>query len=164
MTSQQIDTKLPCGGRIKIHCARAEHSGAAVGEDDIDIVLIPEVYCVGRYVPGKNCPWLHVLWKFYEGIAARQKCGVVDAEAMSGRELKTKIFHSDGTTACVFNTQVGSGCVVWRGKVFQDAHFGAVACKGPDEFDCCNDVKTWHSGIIAFFRRLFGRKARMEGK
>ena len=164
MRSERLVTKLPCGGRIKIHCARAEHSGAAVGEDDIDIVLIPEVYCAGRYVPGKNCPWLHILWKFYEGISFRQENGIVDAETMAGRELKAKISYSDDATTCVFNAQVGSGLVIWRGKVFQDAHFGAVACKSPDEFDCCNDVKTWHSGIIAFFGRLFGRKTRREGK
>ncbi len=158
--AMQIVTQLPCGGRIKIHCSQAVGLGGAVGEDDISIILVPEVYCVGRYVPGKNCPWLHVLWKFYKGIASRQKCGVVDAEATSGRELKPKISYSEDATAYVFNTQVGSGLVVWRGKVFQDAHFGAVAYKGPYKFDCCNDVKTWHSGIITFFRWLFGRKER----
>lgn len=158
--SAKIVTRLPCGGRIKIHCSRVVGSGAAVGENDIDIILIPEVYCAGRYVPGKNCPWLHVLWKFYEGISSRQKNCVIDAEAMSGRELKSKISYSNGATTCVFNTQVGAGLVVWRGKVFQNSHFGAVAYKGPDEFDCCDDVKTWHGGIIAFLKRLLGRRTK----
>lgn len=156
--AEKIVTRLPCGGRIKIHCSHVVRLGAAVGEDDIRIILIPEVYCAGRYVPGKNCPWLHVLWKFYEGISSRQKDSVVDADAISGRKLEAKISNSDDATTCIFNTQVGSGLVVWRGEVFQDAHFGAVAYKGPDEFDCCNDVKTWHGRIIAFFKRIFGRR------
>lgn len=71
--------------------------------------------------------------------------------------LKAEVFHGKGNDTYVFNTQVGSGFVVWRGEVFQDAHFGSVAYKGPEQFDCCNDVKTWHGRIIAFIKRILGR-------
>ena len=156
----KIVTRLPCGGRIEIRCPHVVGSVTAVGEDDVDIILVPEVYCAGRYVPGKNCPWLHVLWKFYEGISARQQGSVVDAETMTRLKLQPKILDADGFLAYVFNAQVGSGLVVRGGEVFQDPHFGAVAYKGPYEFACCNDVKTWHARIIAFFKRLLGRRAK----
>lgn len=155
--THQIVTRFPCGGKLVVHCSHVKNASLAAGESDIDVIFVPEVYCVRRYVPYKGCPWLHLMWKFNEGITRRQQQGVVDANADGGRMLESKVFHGEGNDTCVFNTQVGSGLVVWRGKVFQDPHFGCVAYKGPEKFDCFDDVKTWHGGIIAFFRRLFGR-------
>jgi len=51
-----------------------------------------------------------------------------------------------------------SGIVICGSDIFQDRQLLAATLEERnDVFEKCVNVKTWHGGIIAFFRRLFGR-------
>ena len=159
MRMEKMITRFPCGGRLEIRCSHVMDFRAATGKGHINVILIPEIYCARGYVPGNGCPWLHMLWKFNDGISRRQHEGRIDADSVPIRQDEAKVLNADGTMTYVLNSKVGHGLVIRGFEVFQDPNFGAVAAdKVPYEFDCCNDVKTRHGGIIAFFRRLLGRR------
>lgn len=153
--NREVVTKLPCGGKIRLNFYRTPPS---VGIDKVAVVCLPEVYCSKGYAQVKRCAWIERLRKFYANAAALD-VGLVHGDKDAG-VVEAKVSYGDGVIRHVRYGE-NSGIVICGRDIFQDRQLLAATFEERnDVFEKCVNVKTWHSGIITFFRRLFGRKER----
>ena len=149
---EQVDTKLPCGGRVKLCFYSSPLAGSV---DKVAVVCLPEVYCSKGYAQVKRCAWIERLRKFYANAAALDK-GLVHRDKDAG-VIEAKVSYKDGLIRHIRYGE-SSGIVICGSDIFQDRQLLAATFEERNNvFEKCVNVKTWHGRIIAFFRRLFGR-------
>ena len=153
VTEQVVTTKLPCGGRI---ITTFQEFRPSTRKGNIEVGPFPVIKCPRSYDETKGCPWLERLRKFY--------CGTVDLDVRTrngnasrcGHEAKVLDFNGRGTV--VVKAQ-DCGIVVRGVEEFSDQQLPLKLYDEPEDFFyCSNNVNAKHGGIIAFFKRLFGRR------
>ena len=150
---EQVDTKLPCGGRVKLCFYSSPLAGSV---DKVAVVCLPEIYCAKGYAKVKRCAWAERLRKFFANAAALDE-RFVQGDADS-RVVEAEVSYGDGMIRHVRYGE-NSGIVICGSDIFQDRQLLVAAFEERnDVFEKCVNVKTWHGAIIAFFRRLFGRR------
>ena len=156
-----VECRFPCGGVLRIDWSHIVNADAARFVDKVDEAVVPELRCPGRYRPAEGCPWIERLGKYCRlGIVAEN--AAINAETVS-RELKTEVEEREGRRTTVFDCNPNSGEVLSGSKVFEDARFWAICHKAEQRSYECEE-KVCHGGIIAFIRRIFGRRVECQKK
>lgn len=148
--SETARVSLPCGGEITLTFVERPRP---VTSDDIDVEVLPKVFCPGSYSDGKGCPWFERLWKYYSVAPGLDIVGGDGNGSVS--EDEADVADGDRVTRGIGDYKE-RGIAICGRTIFYDRKLRAVVLdEEEDVFDKCPDVKSRHTGIIAFLARLF---------
>ena len=152
---ETVECRFPCGGVLRIDWSHIVNADAAGFVEQVDEAVVPELRCNGWYRPREGCPWVERLGKYcLMGIAKED--AAINAETLS-RELKSEVEEREGRRTTVFDCNPNCGVVLSGTEVFEDARFWAICHKADQRtYEC--EKKVTHGGIIAFFKRILGRR------